>query len=161
MNTYSASQQCMRTDMPGHEPAMWRAPAWDLVVLPRVSKPPLRFRGRCLSRDQVMIGPNDELFICLWQKQKGGWVVAHSTPADSGSGVDAVGVDTCHAAMAYLEERCAQLPPVSMPELVSGHSAADLISKIARQCNFHQQFLVLAGHAMARWDAWADEPAGT
>ena len=134
-------------------------PDWHLVVQPRLGKPPLRFRGRCLSRACLRLAETDEVMISLWQKQKNGFVVCHSVANGQGA-VEAVAVASLQAAMDHLENTCAEMHGPQPMDLPGDLSVAGMVAEIARRGSFHQRFRILAGHVLAQWDGWTTSAAG-
>lgn len=151
MNTFAAAQRKPKPEAP---PPDWQSSDWYLVLQPRLGKPPLRFRRRCLSRARVQLALGDDVVIGLWQKQKGGFVVSHSIVSDSLGAVDAIAVASVAAAMDYLEGVCAVICSPGSTDLPDVSGIVELITEIARRRSFRQQFQIMAGHVLAQWDAW-------
>ena len=54
-------------------PALPDDHTWQMVMLSRIGKPPLRFRGRCLFARSAL--RDEAIRLDLWQKRVGGFVV--------------------------------------------------------------------------------------
>ncbi len=137
---------------PDLSPASWSGADlgcgdWGTVVVSRADKPPLRFKGRRLTLHWRDPFGGCRILVELWQRQAGGFVVAHSLGA--GAKTDGVRLKDMDAAMSYLEEKC-QAPP---DEFVAAGPPAQVFADLQRRMIFDQQFSLLVGTVLSDWAA--------
>lgn len=117
---------------------------------PRIGAPPLRFKGWCLARHQRAATTDMDLFLELWQRQRGGFTAAFSQWQDDRWQRNALTTDTLEGAIDAVEARCAGLRDVCVracaPRLDDVHDLAVTTQTIT-------DFLNLVGHALDDWDA--------
>ncbi|MEM9342521.1 MAG: hypothetical protein AAGA87_05705 [Pseudomonadota bacterium] len=119
----------------------------EIHLVRRTGAPPLRIRGQRVCHRSA--GAVDEgIWIALWALSRSGFVVHCALPTSDGTQTIAAKAKNLDAAMAWLEEQCADLEGQEGPE-------GDLIAALHHQ-QFKwrvQVFLQLAGGAMADWPA--------
>lgn len=121
--------------------------AWGTAVVTRADKPPLRFKGRRLALHWRDPFAGRRIMVELWQRQAGGFVVAHSLGATSQAKTEGVRVKDVDAAMSYLEACCAAAPV----DFVASGPPAQVLNDLQHRMVFDQHFALLVGAALADW----------
>nr|RDS97007.1 hypothetical protein DWF04_04185 [Cereibacter sphaeroides f. sp. denitrificans] len=125
---------------------------------PREGAAPLRASCRLVSRRSAAMPGQPDLFIDLWGRKRGGFVIAHSLLGGSGTGKTATGARDLEEAMSVIEAYCRTLStgPAGHP-LSPEACAADLAEAIIELARFRDRrriFLGLAGEALDDWQAY-------
>ena len=120
------------------------AAEWPMCVVRRSGAPPLRFKGREISRrnlnPQVVDG-----CVTLWQRKTGGYVAAMTL----GGRRDAISSESLDKAMDWLEGHCGLSAPASKHALTV--SMSDRLHDLIEQ----RQLRLLVGGALDDWDRLA------
>ena len=120
------------------------AALWSMCVARRSGAPPLRFKGREISR-RTLNPPMAGGCVTLWQRKTGGYVVAMTLAGRR----DAMSAETLHKAMDWLEGHCRLGTPGSAHALTV--SMSDLLQDLIEQ----RQLRLLVGGALDDWDRLA------
>lgn len=120
---------------------------WEMVALPRKGQPPLRFKGRRLTRHWRLLSSETQIFIELWQRRAGGVVVAYSTCSAQATLTECIRFGDLNGAIEHLESLC-----IGQAETLAMTGAPlvifrDLVHRLA----FNQQFSLLVGETLADW----------
>lgn len=119
----------------------------EVVVLLRHGKPPLRFKGRRLTRHWISLSVENQISVELWQQINKGFVISF-TICDSGQlGRKSIQVTNCAEATDCLENVCANLNPIAVPVNERKWSWADLHMHLC----FAQKFNLLVADVLADW----------
>ena len=121
--------------------------AWEMIVLPREGQPPLRFKGRRLTRHWRVLGAETIIFIELWQRRAGGVVVAHSDCRAQKIVTQCTRFADLNVAVEHLEARCADQPDTLA---VTGEPVS-IFSDLIHHMAFSQHFAQLVGETLAVW----------
>lgn len=121
--------------------------AWGTAIVPRIDRPPLRFKGRRLMQHWCATLGDGRIIIELWQRQAGGFVVAHSSMAATVGRTDGVRVKDLDAAMSYLEELC----HTQDAELTLSGDLSTVLTTLHSRIHFDQHFARLVGTALEDW----------
>lgn len=121
--------------------------AWGTAVVVRADKPPLRFKGRRLMLHWRDPSLGNRIVIELWQRQAGGFVVAHSLGGASEARTHAVRVKDLDEAMSYLEDLCAAMDD----NFAASGKPAEIFIGLQQRLVFDQHFALLVGVALADW----------
>lgn len=128
---------------------------WSAEVFPRDGKTSLRASCRLVSRQTLSLAGEPDLFVALWERRKGGFVVAHSTMGGREVGATAATVDDVEAAMARIETYCATLDPQAavrtMDAALFESPLSSALSDLARRTARTRSFLALVGEALDEW----------
>ncbi|ETX29340.1 hypothetical protein [Roseivivax isoporae] len=136
------------------------AAGWDIVTLRRTGAPPIRFSGRRLFRHAQPVNAGEPLFVELWRMRHGGFVAAHALPLAEGWGAWALRTGSVAEAIAAVEECCLEIAADGRSRGAGGAVPVELDALIDALCLRQQahervdDFLLLAGRALADWDAW-------
>lgn len=119
----------------------------EMAVLLRIDKPPLRFKGRRLTRHWQRLSHDMTLSVELWRQLNKGFVLSYSVLNQNKIGQKAIQISNVEEATDCLENVCANLA-------VPFTNTAD-ISKIWTELQLHlcfkQRFTVLVGCVLADW----------
>lgn len=118
-------------------------PDWSLQHVARAGAPPLRFKGAQVSRH------GDEVFVALYARKVGGFVLAYSQMTDGEVQQQAMVLPTLEDAMTEVEALC----PGVTTTLPAIDGQARSVTGVLRALAFHQRFARIAGLALADWDA--------
>jgi len=113
---------------------------WDIVLLSRCNRPPLRFRGRRIAHLRRRITSDEPIFVDVWARKKGDYVVAFSNLKDGWIRSDAHVVAGIADVATYLENHCQETSKPSLAADIAS-ALACLLSDMAMQ----QQFAILVG----------------
>lgn len=111
------------------------ADTWDIVVLVRRDGPPLRFRGQRVAHQKRRLTEDCEVFVDVWSRKKGDYVVAHSDIRHGTMKTVAQVVDDLDDVAYYLEQ-CCKFAPTTLQVTDAAVAMANLIKSIALQQNF-------------------------
>ena len=117
---------------------------WAMRVVRRAGAPPLRFKGRQLFHCGL-----GALFVTLWRRKKGDFVLSYSALYDHAVQPDACVVDGIAAASAHLEKICPD--PCSQKPMIK--VARFDIDDYLLVLHYQHQFPILVGNILAAWDA--------
>ena len=122
----------------------------------QIGLPPLRFKGRVLSRHQGD-DPHAALFVSLWSRKTSGDVVLGYSELDADLiRPHAIVAETPGAAAEALERLCQR-----MPDSLQIPLSDDLgLTRLHRALGYHQGFSRLVGAVLADWDARPDLAIG-
>lgn len=121
--------------------------AWEITVVARQNKPPLRFKGRCIAGLSCALTPHRNIFIDVWLRKKGDCVVAYSDVVGGVIKPDALVLADVSDAADYLED-LGQRTVVPMSQ--SAFPAA--LNDILQSVGFQRQFRILIGDLLAVLD---------
>ncbi|MEL6838804.1 MAG: hypothetical protein AAFP85_05895 [Pseudomonadota bacterium] len=122
---------------------------WEIVVQRRVGQPPLRFKGQRIAHLRRVVTSNVTIFIDVWARRKGDYVVVHSDLADGSLRQDARIVSDIADVAEHLEGLCHR------PALRQQHSdLVDLFPNVLRAVAFRQHFAILVGDFLASLDTY-------
>lgn len=116
---------------------------WAMIMAHRIGAPPLRFKGR-----QVFHRANDTLFITLWERKKGAFVLGYSDFQDQTVQPDARVVADIAVAATHLEACCPD--DWTNAPLISNMAAS--FDGLQRALHYHHHFPFLVGDILAIWD---------
>lgn len=126
--------------------------------LPRLGAPPLRILGTCLDYREKA-GPGGRIYIGLWSKRSPGFALAYGMSGFPDYAAHAQSIPTIEDGIARLEQVCESLEDLPGEAFKLRHATLD--TALVRLLRHHAmqsevgEFLVLAGKAIARWEAWA------
>ncbi len=128
---------------------------------PREGASPLRALCRLVSRRSAATPGQPDLFVDLWLRKRGGFVIAHSLLGGCGTKKTATGARDIEEAMSVFEGYCQTLStlPAGHPPgpKACASELAEAIIELARFRDRRRIFLGLAGEALDDWQAY---PAG-
>lgn len=118
------------------------APDWQMVTAPRLTAKALRFKGyRCAHHAE---GP---LFVSLWMRKAGGFVVGYSAWVDGDLQPDSRQIADLDQAAAWLEDGC----PQPWQKDVIGYDGGLPLDGVLRGLHYQHAFPLLVGRALAEW----------
>ncbi|WP_342070909.1 hypothetical protein [Yoonia algicola] len=121
---------------------------WEIAVVGRYGKPPLRFKGQRHAHMRRQLSAHDALCIELWARRKGGFVLAYSDVSTVAPKSDALVLERLSEAVDHLEALCANQSSLNryldLPVALS-----QVLQTLGRQ----QQFSILVGDFLAAIDA--------
>ncbi|ABN78166.1 conserved hypothetical protein [Rhodobacter sphaeroides ATCC 17029] len=132
-------------------------PDFGQQSFPREGAAPLRASCRPVSRRSAPVPGQPDLFIDLWLRRRGGFVIAHSLLGGCGTGKTATGAGDLEEAMSVIEAYCRTLStaPAGHPPgpKACASDLAEAIIELARFRDRQRIFLGLAGEALDDWQA--------
>lgn len=123
---------------------------WDMVVLGRHGQPPLRFKGQRLAHLRRAMTCGAVVFIDIWARKKGDFVLAYSDFCGSRLKPDARVIGSVSEAADYLEMLCLTPPKTKLQ--------ADLpmtLSGLLQRLGHQQQFSLLIGDFLAELETYS------
>lgn len=120
----------------------------EMIVCRRLDGPPLRFKGRLLTHH---VNPTEDLFVALWQRVSGGYVVCFSNWSRAEWRPDAVRVETLDDALCELEAVCEDMQHNVHIDMPATADMLENLRAIAHQAEAQSSFLTLSGHALSDW----------
>ncbi|PJI91445.1 hypothetical protein BC777_0273 [Yoonia maricola] len=122
---------------------------WEMAVIGRHGRPPLRFKGQRHARMQRRVSAQDTLNIELWARRKGDFVLAYSDATVSPTKIQAVVVDGQSQAMDHLEALCA-----ATTVLTAHNDLPVALTEALQTLRLQQEFAILVGDFLAALDAF-------
>ncbi|MDX8348477.1 hypothetical protein SLH49_10810 [Cognatiyoonia sp. IB215446] len=122
---------------------------WEIVSLTRCKGPPLRFRGRRIAHHQREVTSETAIFVDVWARRKGDYVVAHSNLRSNAAPSDAYVMTEIDDVYEYLESRCRESYKLS--ELTD---AASAVAGMLRNLAIRQQFAILVGEFLDAFETY-------
>ena len=123
------------------------APDWEIVVLSRPGKPPLRFKGHRLTGHHRLLWNGLPIKVALWQQAKKGFVISYSYLVGSRVSDRAIQVSDLDEATDCLENVCASL---DTSRLMAGNADRLWLDLQLHLC-FRQHFQLLVADVLADW----------
>ncbi len=121
---------------------------WEIAVVTRHGKPPLRFKGQRRAYMRRKILAHDALSIALWARRKGDFVLAYSDVSSMAPKSDALVFPKQFDAVEHLEALCAD------QSMLNRHSDIPVaLSQILQTLGKQQQFAILVGDFLAKLDS--------
>ena len=123
---------------------------WTIAVLARVGKPPLRFKGRMITRRELDFGhPTSPtpLRIELWEKAKTGFVLSFSQIEKGQIALSSHSFLTLPEARDFLERRCQDLTVADLKAV----DVDSLLHHLQLLLCFRQRFGLLVSDVLAQW----------
>ena len=122
--------------------------AWEMTVVGRQGKPPLRFKGRQHTHMRRQTTGLEALRIDLWARQRGGFVLAYSDVLADSLQPDALICPKLSDVVAHLEEVCAD-HQISHRYFDLPSALAQVLQTLGQQ----QAFAILVGDFLSAIDA--------
>ncbi|MCK0094112.1 hypothetical protein MWU60_00900 [Yoonia sp. F2084L] len=120
---------------------------WEITVVARQNKPPLRFKGQRIARVSCALTPHADIFIDVWLRKKGDCVVAYSDVVGGVIKPDALVLADISDVADYLEDLGRR---TMIPMSQSAFPAA--LNDILQSVGFQRQFGILIGDLLAVLD---------
>ena len=154
--------------MPAAQALRYQLPAmmdaWMPVTVPRIGKTSLSFWGHRLFHVSRKCDAETLIWITLWKKQDGGYVISWSALGAIKIHSKAASLLSLSDVMDHLEDVCATLSAeMNAPQSdwkSAQASPLDFISDLLRRANYHRTFLSIASIALERWDSWIPDESG-
>ncbi len=142
---------CAQQDtMPGGSGRATSIPdVWDMVVLGRQGQPPLRFKGRRIAHLRRVVTPQITLFIDVWARRKGDFVIAYTHISGTDLGLDAHVMADVNDVADHLEMLCRH--PLGPAQC--GH-VADTLLGMLRALALQKYFSILVGDFLSLFDTY-------
>jgi hypothetical protein len=116
---------------------------WDMVVVGRIGKPPLRYKGR----KTLGIVRGHSLFIDVWSRLKGDYVLAYSDFVAGQIKPQAIVASDLNVVAQLLEDLCEQ------PVFTQVKAFPIVLADMLQTLRYQQQFAILVGEFLAQLDA--------
>lgn len=136
--TIGDSPQSGCTLVPGDE---------EMVVLSRVDKPPLRFKGLRLTHHWRRLSPDLTISVALWQQINKGFVISYSVLHRGKIGQRAIQITDLEEATDCLENVCTN---ISVP-VTPAQDVSKMWEDLQLHLCFKQRFSMLVGSVLADW----------
>lgn len=118
-----------------------------IVVLTRLGKPPLRFKGCRLTHHSIQLSYDKQIQVELWQQRSGGFAICYSTLAEGVIGSRVIQVCNLAEANDCLENICTN---VANP-VVRTAPVPHLWTELYQELCFKQQFSLLVADVLSDW----------